>query len=272
MSGPVDNLVALLDLEPIERNRFRGANPGNGWGRVFGGHVCAQALRAAHLTVTTDHRVHSLHSYFLRPGKPEVPILYSVTRIRDGRSFTTRDVVAIQNGEVIFDLSASFQTAEPGFEYQLERSATAPDPETVERSVRMGRRHGGPIDNREFAAEFDPAAGRTLTRRMWFRADGELPEDPGLHACVIAYASDMGPVGAAARPAREGGSSRDLMTASLDHAMWFHRPIRADQWLLYDLEAVATSGARGLARGTIHTADGLLGVSVVQEALLRPIG
>ena len=272
MPAPVDHLLALLDLEPIELNRFRGANPPIGLPRVFGGQVAAQALRAAQLTVGTDHRIHSLHSYFLRPGKPGTPILYSVTRIRDGKSFTTRDVVAIQNGEVIFDLSASFQKPEDGPEFQLPRATDVPEPDEVRRMETFARRHGAPVDTREFAPPpLDPEARRTSTRRMWIRTDGPMPDDPDLHACVIAYASDMGPVGASREGARHGGDHRDLMVASLDHSMWFHRPVRVDDWLLYDLEAVSTSGARGLARGTMHTADGVLGVSVVQEALLRPV-
>ena len=259
-------------MEAIEQNLFRGTNPGrDDDGRVFGGQVCSQALRAAQLTVGGDHRIHSLHAYFLRPGRPGIPILYQVTRIRDGRSFTTRDVVAIQNGEAIFDLSASFQTPEAGPEYQLPRATNVPDPDSLPRS-KWGRRHGGPIDIREFEPPpLSPEDSQTSTRRMWLRTLGDLPDDATIHACVLAYASDMGPVGASRRPYRLMGEMGEVMTASLDHAMWFHRPIRADQWLMYDLEAVSTSGARGLARGTIHTADGSLGVSIAQEALLRPL-
>jgi acyl-CoA thioesterase II len=262
----VDRLLYLLDLEPIERNLFRGANPGSGSGRVFGGQVASQALRAAHHTVEADHHVHSLHSYFLRPGRFGMPILYSVDRIRDGRSFTTRRVTAIQQGEAIFALESSFQKAEDGPEYELPPPAGVPRPEDVPLREHWGP-HSAPIESREMELP-EPDDENRSTRRIWFRAAGPLPDDdPGLHACVITYASDMGPVGAARRPHR----GQELMAASLDHVLWFHRQVRADEWLLYDLAAVATAGARGLARGTIHTSDGHLAVSVTQESLLRPV-
>lgn len=262
MSAGLDQLLLLLDLETLDDDMFRGANPGEGGGRVFGGQVASQALRAAGHTVDADHRVHSLHSYFMRPGQPGTPIVYRVERLRDGRSFTTRRVTAIQHGEAIFNLSASFHKVEPGPEYQLPPPSGVPDPDALPRRD-FGNRHHRPIDTRELEVDGRPG------RRMWIRADGKLPDDPELHACVIAYASDMGPVGAARRP-HENWPGR-LMGASLDHVMYFHRSVRADEWLLYDLEAVSTSGARGLARGTIHSADGTLGVSLSQEALLRPV-
>ena len=215
MSPGLDRLLALLDLEPIEQNLFRGANPGEG-GRVFGGQVASQALRAATRTVEADHHAHSLHAYFLRPGRPGRPILYSVDRIRDGRSFTTRRVVAIQNGEAIFNMEASFHVAEPGPEFQLPAPTGLPDPDNLPRR-QYGGAHHRPMDSREFAA---PAPS---TQRMWVRAEGELSDDPDLHACVLAYTSDMGPVGAAARPVMGTGP---MMRASLDHTMWFHHPAR----------------------------------------------
>ena len=273
----VDRLLALLDLEPIERNLFRGSNPGRGPGRVFGGQVASQALRAAMHTIEVDHQVHSLHSYFLRPGRFGQPILYSVDRIRDGKSFTTRRVTAIQQGEAIFALEASFQKAEDGPEYDLPPPPDVPAPEDVPVRAPHGP-HSAPLESREMELP-DPDDDNRSTRRIWFRTAGPLPDDdPGLHACVITYASDMGPVGAARRPHRNrypgtgrAGEGVALMAASLDHVLWFHRPVRADRWLLYDLSAVATAGARGLARGTIHTREGRLVVSVTQESLLRPV-
>jgi acyl-CoA thioesterase II len=271
MSEGLDRLLSLLHLEHIDRNLYRGSNPSmfpGGGGRVFGGQVASQALMAASKTVEVDHRVNSLHAYFLRPGRPGLPIIYSIDRIRDGSSFTTRRVVALQDGEAIFNLDASFHKEEPGGEFELPAPLDGvPRPEELERQEHgMHRR---PIETRELADGPRP----TSTRAMWVRADGALPDDAALHACVLTYMSDSGPVGAARRPLAGSVDWSDRwMSASLDHTMWFHRPVRADEWLLYDLEAVACSNARGLARGTMWTADGHLGVSVTQEALLRPIG
>jgi acyl-CoA thioesterase-2 len=222
--------------------------------------VAAQALRSAGLTVPSDLAVNSLHAYFLRPGKPGQPILYSVDRIRDGRSFVTRRVVALQDGEAILNLDASFHRHEPGPEYQIPERVDVPEPETL-RTSRRERHHGRPIDMREVPS---PAG---FTRR-WIRADGDLPEDPALHACILTYASDMGAVSAASGPV---SPATKMMSASLDHSMWFHRPMRADDWVFYELEAVVAARARGLARGGMSTHGGVLGVTVNQEALLRPI-
>ncbi|HUP86980.1 MAG TPA: acyl-CoA thioesterase domain-containing protein [Acidimicrobiales bacterium] len=289
MSDGLDRLLALLDLETIDRNLYRGANPPTGGGRVFGGQVASQALMAASNTVDVEHRVNSLHAYFLRPGRPVMPIIYSIDRIRDGKSFTTRRVVAVQDGEAIFNLDASFHKEEPGGEFELPAPLDGvPAPEEVPLDVHgMGGFHRRPIETRELASGPRP----TSTRAMWVRADGKLPDDFALHACVLTYMSDSGPVGAARRPLLDvaidsdsppssasgaPGSSRarpsSWMSASLDHTMWFHHPVRADEWLLYDLEAVACSNARGLARGTMWTQDGHLGVSITQEALIRPVG
>lgn len=275
MSEGLDRLLALLHLEHIDRNLYRGSNPAmfaNGGGRVFGGQVASQALMAATKTVEVAHRVNSLHAYFLRPGRPGLPIIYSIDRIRDGSSFTTRRVVALQDGEAIFNLDASFHKEEPGGEFELPAPLShLPDPDDLPRSEHgMHRR---PIDSRDLPVKPTP----TSTRAMWVRADGQLPDDPSLHACVLTYMSDSGPVGAARRPllhpdeGEQWGPGNRWMSASLDHTMWFHRPVRADEWLLYDLEAVACSNARGLARGTMWTRDGHLGVSITQEALLRPV-
>jgi acyl-CoA thioesterase-2 len=276
MSDGLDRLLALLDLEPIDRNLYRGANPAGpgGGGRVFGGQVASQALMAASNTVEPAehndfavHRVNSLHAYFLRPGRPGMPIVYTVDRIRDGSSFTTRRVVAVQDGEAIFNLDASFHKEEPGGEFELVAPLEGvPRPDDLpSRRDRWNARHGGPIETRELPSGPRP----TTTRAMWVRADGKLPDDFALHACVLTYVSDSGPVGAARRPLL--GQYHRWMSASLDHTMWFHRPVRADEWLLYDLEAVACSNARGLARGTLYTEDGHLAVSITQEALIRPI-
>ena len=260
----IDQLVDLLDLEPIDRDIYRGRNPGQGGGRVFGGQVASQALRAAAATVVPEHRVNSLHAYFLRPGRFGMPIVYTVDRIRDGKSFTTRRVVALQQGEAILNLDASFHKDERGGEYQLPAPvADAPDPETLPRNG-MGH-HRRPTDLRDISPTVSPLA----TRAHWVKADGTLPDDPVLHACVLTYFSDSGPVGAARRPL--GDWETRMMTASLDHCVWFHHPVRADEWLLYELEAVACAGARGLARGEMWTRDGLLAVTVSQEALLRPL-
>lgn len=269
---PLNHLLRLLDLEPIERNLFRGANGGEGPGRVFGGQVASQALRAAQHTVEVDHRIHSLHSYFMRPGQLGTPILYQVERLRDGRSFTTRRVTAIQRGEAIFILEGSFHVDEPGPEYGLEPPADVPDPDGLPSRADDPWPHHRPIDTREMRPPpIDRSRGEVSTRRMWIRTRGEVPDgDPGLHACILAYASDMGPVGAARQPHESAFGHGAFMSASLDHIMWFHRPVRADDWLLYDLAAVATAGARGLARGAMFTRAGTLAISVAQEALIRP--
>jgi acyl-CoA thioesterase II len=268
---PVDRLVQLLDLERVGQDRYEVPNPDRGFGqRVFGGQVAAQALRAALHTVEVDRHVHSLHAYFLRPGRPGVPIRYEVDRIRDGRSFTTRLVVAHQD-EPIFGASVSFHRAEPGVEYQqpiadVPSPDEAPDdsgfiPQDVRDYVPMEFKELGPSE--PDASGFFPS-----TRRVWMRIKRRLPDDPDLHASMIAFLSDMGAVMGARAPI-EGQPLDRLMGASLDHALWFHRPMRADEWFLYDLRALSNFGSRGLAFGTMHTADGVLGVSMAQEALLR---
>jgi len=271
---PVDELLELLDLEVIEHNLFRGAQPpgpAGPRGRVFGGQVASQALRAAHATVDAEHHVHSLHSYFLRPGRSEMPTVYQVDRIRDGRSFTTRRVVAIQDGEAIFNLDASFHREEAGLIHQVAAPEDVPVPDELSRRTHRHRHHRV-IDERDVPDPV-PIGGRgVVTRQMWLRVEGELPDDPDLHACVIAYVSDTGPVGAARRAHEDERGDVAFMTASLDHSMWFHRPVRADRWLLYTLEAVSTSNARGLVWGTLHTSEGELAVTIAQEALLRPVG
>ena len=282
----VDDLVRLLDLEAIEVNIFRGVSPPENRQRVFGGQVAGQALVAAARTVETAQRmIHSLHAYFLRPGDPNVPILYQVDRIRDGRSFTTRRVVAIQHGQVIFNLQASFHVAEDGLDHQLPLPDDLPVPESLptfrERMepyrARMGA--GGdfldrprPIDLRYVERGPMERKGRFATaQRVWLRANGRLPDDPVLHACVVTYASDMTLLDTTGLPHGLDWDDDDVQMASLDHAMWFHRPFRADGWLLYDQETPSTSNARGLATGSIFTQEGDLVVSVVQEGLIRKV-
>jgi acyl-CoA thioesterase-2 len=277
----LDALVALLDLEAIEVNIFRGISPDENRQRVFGGQVAGQALVAAARTIDQPQRfVHSLHAYFLRPGDPLVPILYEVDRIRDGRSFSTRRVVAIQHGRAIFNLQASFHDPEPGLDHQLAMPADLPEPESLpdfhtrmaphrERLGEMWSRPR-PIDLRYI--DGDPmtrGANRSGSQRVWLRADGTLPEDPLLHACILTYASDMTLLDTSVRPFGLEWDSPNVQMASLDHAMWFHRPFRADDWLLYDQHALSSSGARGLAGGAIFTRDGRLAVTVVQEGLVR---
>ena len=275
------DLVALLDLEPIEVNVFRGRSPDDKRQRVFGGQVAGQALVAAGRTVEAGRTVHSLHAYFLRPGDPSVPILYDVDRIRDGRSFTTRRVVAVQHGQAIFNLAASFHVAEDGFDHQLPMPEAPPPeglPTFAERLAPYRDQVGEwytrpqPIDLRHVD---DPphATGdgkaRPPCQQVWFRADGALPDDPLLHACVVTYASDMSLLDSILLAHGTSWLDPALMGASLDHAMWFHRPFRADEWLLYDQESASASGARGLGQGRIYRRDGVHAVSVVQEGLFR---
>jgi acyl-CoA thioesterase II len=278
MSDALDQLVHLLDLEPIEVNIFRGTQPDEERQRVFGGQVAAQALMAAGRTVANGD-VHSLHAYFLRPGDPSLPILYEVDRIRDGRSFTTRRVVAIQHGRAIFNLAASFHDAELGIEHQFPMP-DVPDPESLpslperltpwrnELAAWFDRPH--PIDQRYIGElpwrNHDPQGPY---QRLWLRADGTLPDDPLLHACVATYASDMSLFDTILQPHPVRWDDPNFMGASLDHCMWFHRPFRADEWLLYDCDSPVATGGRGLARGFFFKRSGDLAVSMVQEGLAR---
>jgi acyl-CoA thioesterase II len=277
----LDDLVDLLDLEPIEVNIFRGVSPDESRQRVFGGQVAGQALVAAARTLDDSGRlVHSLHAYFLRPGDPTVPILYEVDRIRDGRSFTTRRVVAIQHGKAIFNLQASFHRPEPGLDHQIPMDVGVPSPlELPDFPTRMERyrdRLGDwvdrprPIDTRYVVMPAERRGPQRPEQQVWLRADGTLPDDPVLHACVVTYASDMTLLDTTLLPhGIHGWNDERVQMASLDHAMWFHRPFRADEWLLYDQASPSTSDARGLAMGQIFTEDGRLAVTVVQEGLIR---
>jgi len=272
----LDELLALLDLEQLEVNLFRGVSWKDDRPRVFGGQVAGQALVAAGRTVE-GRPVHSLHAYFLRPGDPSIPIVYDVDRIRDGKSFTTRRVVAIQHGEAIFNLQASFHVDETGFDHQVPMPE-APDPETLPSADELAPPVPGrlwakqPIDIRYVdGPPWDRAISPAGRQLVWIRADGTLPDDPVLHTCVVAYASDYTLLGSSLVPHGRSYFHNDLMMASLDHAMWFHRPFRADEWLLYSQASPAASGGRGLAMGGIFRRDGALAVSVVQEGLIRPV-
>ncbi|MGP4020204.1 acyl-CoA thioesterase II [Saccharopolyspora sp. 5N708] len=275
----LDSLVALLDLERIEENIFRGVSPASSPVRVFGGQVAGQALVAAGRTVPPERQVHSLHAYFIRPGDPSIPIVYEVDRTRDGRSFTTRRVVAVQRGKAIFALSASFQLQEEGIDH-AEPMPEVPDPETLPTFgeqigpliEKLGRAQPRPIDVRYVteppwvSRERGPREARS---QVWMRADGVLPDDDLLHVCIAAFASDMTLLDAVL--ARHGvyWGLDNVSGASLDHAMWFHRRFRADEWLLYDCASPSASGARGLATGRFFSRDGRLVATVVQEGLLR---
>ncbi len=286
VSERIDELLDLLDLEEIDANIYRGRNESDRRRRLFGGQVAAQALSAAGRTVAEGLLAHSLHAYFLRPGDPEVPVLYTVDRIRDGRSFTTRRVVAVQRGRAIFNMALSFHGDEPGYEHQVPMP-DAPDPETLptwkQRVEQLGEKipedsrswapHSRPIDMRHVVPPTylggGPSAGPNLA---WLRVERKLPDDPFLHQCVLAYASDISLLDNVVRPHGRDGPLGPLMMASLDHAMWFHQRFRVDDWLLYAQESPVATGARGFARGAIYTRDGKLVASVAQEGLMRPVG
>jgi acyl-CoA thioesterase II len=275
----VDALIDLLDLEELEVNIFRGQSPDEKRQRVYGGQVAGQALVAAVRTVSFDRVVHSLHGYFLRSGEPGVPILYDVERVRDGRSFTTRRVRGIQQGQVIFNLSASFQMPERGFEHQFPMPLDLPDPDDLpdftERMAPWAEELGDwytkprAIDTRycEWRRPDDDTP-RPPFQHVWFKANGKLPDGQVLHTCVATYASDMTVLDTSLLPHHNSGLGQVFM-ASLDHAMWFHRPFRADEWLLYAQDSPNMSSARGFSRGSVFTSDGVLVASVAQEGLLR---
>jgi acyl-CoA thioesterase-2 len=281
MSATQD-LLGTLDLERLEVNLFRGRSPQTGWQRVFGGQVIGQALVAALRTVE-DRPAHSLHGYFMLPGDPKVPIIYEVDRIRDGRSFTTRRVVAIQHGRAIFGMAASFHADEEGFSHQArmpdvptpdqlpsEAEITAKAMAIMPDAVRRYYERERPIELRP--VEFSRYLGVKSDEakfHVWIRATGRLPDDIAIHQCVLAYASDMALLDSTLIPHGRTVFEKTIMAASLDHALWFHRPFRADDWLLYAQDSPNMSGARGFARGLIFTSDGTLVASVAQEGLLR---
>ena len=283
MSQVLTELVALLALERIEENLFRGQSQDLGWGTVFGGQVLGQALSACVQTVTPERHVHSFQAYFLRPGDPKKPIVYDVDRIRDGGSFTTRRVVAVQSGHPIFNLAASFQKIEPGFDHQ-SAMPSAPPPESLATELeifagaldrlpaKMHERATAPraFEVRPVSAN-DPLEPKATApaRMIWLKATGALPDDPALHAYLLAYTSDHDFVTTALLPHAVTWSTDGMQVASLDHVMWFHRPFRVDDWLLHVIDSPSASGARGLVRGSVYTRDGKLVASTAQEGLIR---
>jgi acyl-CoA thioesterase II len=274
MPESLEDLVELLDLEKIDADLFRGRQPQTTAQRVFGGQVLGQALAAAGRTVGEDRIVHSLHGYFLRPGDTSVPIEYHPELIRDGRSFSSRRVVATQRGKTIFYMSASFQVPEPGLDHADKMPDDLVPPEEAPTLASVFEAASGRKAedwNKEWAALDVRLAGVT-GRQFWIRASGKLADDAALHACVLAYASDLTLLGASLLPHGIIIGDRRIQPASIDHALWFHRPFRADEWLLYDQASPSASGARGFATGRLFSQDGRLVASVAQEGLIRPIG
>ncbi|MGE3624771.1 MAG: acyl-CoA thioesterase II [Hyphomicrobiales bacterium] len=282
MAQAVARLLSILELEPLEHNLFRGRSPQDGWQRVFGGQVIGQALMAAEATVE-DRVAHSLHGYFMRPGDPKVPILYEVDRIRDGSSFNTRRVVAIQHGQAIFSMSASFHKQEPGFDHQFAMPEV-PQPDDLPNLgdlkeefidklpayIRAYWERERPIEIRPVdLSRFLSREKRRPVQHVWMRATGALPDDPALHQCVLAYASDFTLLDTALIAHGRTLFEPGLMLASLDHALWFHRAFRADDWLLYTQDSPSACGARGYTRGLVYTRDGRLVASAAQEGLVR---
>jgi acyl-CoA thioesterase-2 len=282
MSSAVADLISLLDLEPLEVNLFRGRSPQTSWQRVFGGQVIGQALVAAVRTVE-GRQPHSMHAYFLLPGDPKVPIIYDVDRIRDGKSFTTRRVTARQHGHPIFSMLVSFHNDEPGLDHQAKMPDVTPPEKlpseaeirgkilpTMPEAVRRYYERERPIELRP--VEFDRYLGKKYPEgrfHVWIKTNGKLPDDPALHQCVLAYASDMTLLDTALVPHGRTLFEKEFMAASLDHALWLHRPFRADDWLLYAQDSPNLHGSRGFARGLIFTRNGALVASVAQEGLAR---
>ena len=285
MSEVLEELVNLLKLEPIENRIFRGQSQELGWGRVFGGQVLGQALSAARQTVDPERHVHSFHSYFLREGDSSKPIVYTVDCIRDGKSFNTRRVVAVQDGRPIFNLSASFQVSEKGFEHQdpmpkvipadealSERALIIRHKDLIPKPLQKRLLSDNPIEIR-FADPADPLATSTRppNHKVWLRTNGKLPDNPGLHKYLLAYASDFQFLTSCLYPHGLASFQKPMLIASLDHAMWFHRPFRMDDWLLHCVESTTASGARALVRGQVFNQSGELVASTVQEGLIRPL-
>lgn len=285
MPSAVANLLSILDLEPLERNLFRGRSPQDGWQRVFGGQVIGQALVAANRTVEEDRPAHSLHGYFMRPGDPKVPIIYEVDRIRDGRSFATRRVVAIQHGKAIFSMAASYHKKEEGLTHQIEMP-DIPMPEdlpneadmieaymaTAPENIKAYFRRERPIELRPVNMEhYTTDKKLDPIQHVWVRTTSPLPDDPAIHKCALAYASDMTLLDTSLFAHGRSVFNKDISAASLDHAMWFHNDFRADEWLLYSQDSPWTAGARGLNRGTLFRRDGTVVASAVQEGLIRVV-
>lgn len=286
MSYDSADLLNLLDLEPIEFNIYRGQHRDIGSGRVFGGQVLAQALVAAQRTVEEERIAHSLHGYFILPGDLSVPIVYFVDRLRDGKSFTTRQVTAIQHGLAIFNMSVSFHKQEAGLEHQLPMP-DVPPPEDLRSEldiIREGAPADLPDDVRALITQDRPIDFRIVedidpfnperqppVRHMWVKAIGHMPDEGLAHQAVLAYASDYGLLGTALQPHGRSYRRRDIQVASLDHSLWMHRPCRLDEWLLFSIDSPASGDARGFARASIFTSTGKLVASVAQEGLMRPL-
>lgn len=283
MAYTVEDLLGVLDLEPIELNIYRGRNRDIGSGRVFGGQVMAQALVAARRTIEQDRNAHSMHGYFILPGDLDAPIVYFVDRLRDGKSFTTRRVTAIQRGRAIFNMSASFQKVEQGPDHQAQMPAV-PAPEELQSELQLIREMADriperlrrvltqdrPIDFRPVdpVDPFQPQV-RSPVRYLWLRTIGPVPDTLLNHQAILAYASDYGILGTTLLPHALSFRQPNLQAATLDHAIWFHRPFRVDEWLLYAMNSPSAAGARGFARGNVFTKDGVLVASVAQEGLIR---
>ena len=284
MSAAMQELLAILDLERLEHNLFRGRSPKESWQRVFGGQTIAQALVAAQRTVEPNRHVHSLHGYFMRPGDTTLPIVYEVDRIRDGGSFTTRRVIAIQHGEAIFSLEASFQGDEEGLEHQVPMPLGVPTPDTLLSQQELMGKFGEAVPEgirryweRERPIEMKPAMLQHYTSReklephqnIWIRTTGPVPADRAIQCAVLAYLSDMTLLDTSTFAHGRAIFDPDIQAASLDHAMWFHRPNPLDGWLLYTQDSPSTQGSRGFTRGTLYAEDGTLVASVAQEGLIR---
>jgi acyl-CoA thioesterase-2 len=280
----LEQLVSLLGLEKLEEDLFRGQSQDLGWGRVYGGQVLGQALSAASQTVEGARAVHSMHAYFLRPGDVNKPILYTVDRSRDGGSFSSRRVAAIQSGRPILTLAASFQMPEVGMDHQdpapeaASPELVAPDSERYQRyAARLPKGFAEgfaavwPFDFRPTMLEDDPftPTPQKPEKMVWLRAQGKLPDNPALHAWLLAYASDFGLLSACLLPHGITWLHREMQIASIDHAMWFHRPLRIDDWLLHVMDSPSASSGRGLARGRVFTREGVLVASTAQEGLIR---
>jgi acyl-CoA thioesterase-2 len=279
----LEGLLSILDLEPLEENLFRGRSPQQGWQRVYGGQVLGQALVAAVRTVPADRFAHSLHAYFLLAGDPSRPIVYNVERVRDGGSFTTRRVTAIQHGRAMFVMSASFQITEPGLDHQnimpkvpppedlpSEQQLTAKLLAHLPENMRSYWERERPIEMRPLdVSRYFAREKRAPEQMVWMRASGRLPDAFPLHQCVLAYASDFTLLDTALIAHGKLMFDKDMQLASLDHALWFHRPFRADEWLLYAQDSPSSHGARGFCRGNVFTRDGVLIASVCQEGLMR---
>lgn len=285
MTQMLDDLVSLLALEKIEENLFRGRSQDLGFKQLFGGQVLGQSLSAASQTVAPERHMHSVHGYFLRAGDATLPIVYQVDPLRDGGSFSTRRVQAVQKGKPIFTMISSFQGDEDGYTHQAQMP-DVPAPEELRSETELTRDHqhmihasvrekvlvDKPIEIRPVGTfnPFDPKPAEPV-RYMWFRADGRLPDDPQVHRYLLAYASDFHLLGTAMLPHGISSWTRSMQVASLDHSLWFHQPLRMDDWLLYAMDSPSASGSRGLSRGQVFTRDGILVASVTQESLMRQV-